>query len=367
MLPLVDKYSNVSFCEKPKEQPSSPEETNTSLESFSESEFKASASPPSVFTTKLNSHQWNVSISGKYIDTVAKATAYFLYPHKESWKQQGERDEGEKKAAIDYESMEEIEAGDDIQHVISFDRPAHASASWLEDLRRWGYYEISTPSPQLLPSFPGSLSIFLSPTNSHSPLLLSLLSFARSSLSPTQLYSSGIEMGLSLPAARRHRVRQYFSAAHVCAQTQAHQTASDVSKTAENKLARRNPLVSWLQPCVLGEARGFTISGSAPPLDRWRLLVLVVLVAVKYSILLHLGKSSSTLLVQVGVWWLRTLCSTDFRSRIFIWKISLVIPLAIKTGHHQRNAARARRMWPILRKYEKTNTMFYQNGICECH
>lgn len=157
-----------------------------------------------------------------------KQQCTFYIPTKKAESTRRERWRG-KEAAIDYESMEEIEAGDDIQHVISFDRPAHASASWLEVLRRWGYYEISTPSPQLLPSFPGSLSIFLSPTNSHSPLLLSLLSFARSSLSPTQLYSNGIEMGLSLPEARRHRVRQYFSAAHVCSKMQA-QTSNGIRR-----------------------------------------------------------------------------------------------------------------------------------------
>lgn len=42
----------------------------------------------------------------------------------------GEGDEG---ALIDYEHMEEIEAGIDFQHVISFDRPAHpyAFGSWI--------------------------------------------------------------------------------------------------------------------------------------------------------------------------------------------------------------------------------------------
>lgn len=164
-------------------------------------------------------------ISG-HISTVAKATVYFLYPYTErqqSWEwergKQGERDEGKKGAVIDYEHMEEIEAGTDIQHVISFDRPAHPSTFWLGDLRGWGYYEISTHSPQLPLSLSVSLLslppfLFLSPTASHSPLLLSLFSLARSSLSPTQLYSTGIEMGLSLPGAKGNRERQYYTAAH---------------------------------------------------------------------------------------------------------------------------------------------------------
>lgn len=42
---------------------------------------------------------------------------------------------GKKGAVMDYEHMEEIEAGTDIQHVISFDRPAHPSTLWLGDLR----------------------------------------------------------------------------------------------------------------------------------------------------------------------------------------------------------------------------------------
>lgn len=33
------------------------------------------------------------------------------------------------------EHMEVIEAGTDILHVISFDRPAHPSSFWLRDLR----------------------------------------------------------------------------------------------------------------------------------------------------------------------------------------------------------------------------------------
>lgn len=45
------------------------------------------------------------------------------------------RGEGEKGAVIDCEHMEEIEARTDMQHVISFDRPAHPSTFWLGDLR----------------------------------------------------------------------------------------------------------------------------------------------------------------------------------------------------------------------------------------
>lgn len=66
-------------------------------------------------------------------------------------------------------------------------------------------------------SFPLSLPpsfFFPSPTASHSPLLLSLFSLARSSLSPAQLYSTGIEMGLSLPGSRRRRECQYYTIAH---------------------------------------------------------------------------------------------------------------------------------------------------------
>lgn len=66
-----------------------------------------------------------------------------------------------------------------------------------------------SPSVLSLPPF-----LFLSPTASHSPLLLSLFSLARSSLSPAQLYSTGIEMGLSLPGARRRRECQYYTIAH---------------------------------------------------------------------------------------------------------------------------------------------------------
>lgn len=67
-----------------------------------------------------------------------------------------------------------MEAGTDIQHVISFDRPAHPSTFWRGHLRGWGYYEMSTHSPQLslslsvsLLSLPPSLSFFFSLSHLH--------------------------------------------------------------------------------------------------------------------------------------------------------------------------------------------------------
>lgn len=101
---------------------------------------------------------------------------------------------------------------------------------------------IRFPPPR--PSFP--LSFSLSPTASHSPLLLSLLSFARSSSSPTQLYSTGIEMGLSLPVASRRRGGgcQYYTAVH----THRHQTAADVSK---KKKPPRNPHAAYFHDMKL--------------------------------------------------------------------------------------------------------------------
>lgn len=42
------------------------------------------------------------------------------------------RDRGMKEGAeIDYQHMEEKEAGTDVHHVISFDRPAHPACFWL--------------------------------------------------------------------------------------------------------------------------------------------------------------------------------------------------------------------------------------------
>lgn len=101
-----------------------------------------------------------------------------------------------------------------------------------------------THSPHLPPSLSVSLLslclpffLFLSPTASHSPLLLSLFSLARSSLSPTQLYSTGIEMGLSLPGARRHEERQSYTAAyahtHVRTYAKTHKHRSKSSQTSQ--------------------------------------------------------------------------------------------------------------------------------------
>lgn len=224
--------------------------------------------------------------------------------------------------------MEEIQAGADIQHVISFDRPAYPSTFWLGELRGWGYYEISSHSPQLPLSLSSSLSFSLFPTASHSPLLLSLFSLARSSLSPTQLYSTGIDMGLSLPRARRHRERQYYTA---CPHTQTHTHIHTHTNQKHLETLRRHictALNSWLprlQQWILGWGRGLTVGGRAPPADWCTLLVLVVLVTVQYSILLHQRKSPSTLLIQVGVWWLRSLCHMDIWLRIIIRQTSLVI------------------------------------------
>lgn len=138
-------------------------------------------------------------------------------------------------------SMEEIEAWTDIQHVISFDRPAHPFTFWLGDLRGWGYHEISTHSPQL----PLSLSV----------LLLSILPFLFLSLPllPTHLSGSlsSAWPGLHclppscIPPALRwawacleHRERQYYTAAHT------HKITADVSKTYRCHLCRA--LSSWL-------------------------------------------------------------------------------------------------------------------------
>lgn len=97
---------------------------------------------------------------------------------------------------------------------------------WRGDLRGLGYYEISTHSHQH-PSLSLSLFLFthpflppfllplLTPAASHSPLLLSLFNLTRSSPSPAQLYSTGIEMGLSLPRTRRQgRKCQYHITVH---------------------------------------------------------------------------------------------------------------------------------------------------------
>lgn len=66
------------------------------------------------------------------------------------------------------------------------------------------------PSPPFSPFYtPPSVSASSSPSlsPSHSPLLLSLFSLARSSPSAAQLYSTGMEMGLSRPGVRR-RIRR---------------------------------------------------------------------------------------------------------------------------------------------------------------
>lgn len=118
---------------------------------------------------------------------------------------------------------------------------------------------------------------------SHSPLLLSLFSLARSSPSAAQLYSTGIEMGLSRPGARR-----------------------------EGGGRGRQRLIDGCSPHthrVQGDG-GLTVGGSAPPARRCRrrrLLVLVVLIAVQYGVVLHQREPSPTLLVQVGVGRLRPL------------------------------------------------------------
>lgn len=191
-----------------------------------------------------------------------------------------------------------MEARTDIQHVISFDRPAYPSSSWLWHLRgvrifmRYPPTHLGFPSVLSLP-LP---SLFLPPTTSHSPLLLSLFSLARSSPSPAQLYSTGIEMGLSLPGARRHKECQQLTVAH----TQKHTHS-------------------------FGRGQAPTIGGSAAPAG-WRcLLVLIVLIAVQYGVLLHQRKSSPTLLVKVGVWWLRSLSDVHVWLRIIVRQISLVI------------------------------------------
>lgn len=105
---------------------------------------------------------------------------YTFYIHTEqSCKREGgkrgESDEGKKGAPIDYEHMEEIEAGTDIQHVISFDRPAHPSTFWLGDLRGWGYYKISTHPLTSALSVPLCLPFFFSHSH-HLPLTSPALS-----------------------------------------------------------------------------------------------------------------------------------------------------------------------------------------------
>lgn len=224
ILSLVDKYSSNTFFWKAQRSnisPPSPEETNTSLKSFFETEIKQFSllplhlPPSSTVTNKMWTSQ------DIFLQLPKQQCTFYIQTQRngKAESEKGRDEEGKKGAVIDCEHMEEIEARTDIQHVISFDRPAHPSTFWLGDLRGWGYYEISTHSPQLPLSLSVSLLslppfLFLSPTASHSPLLLSLFSLARSSLSPTQLYSTGIEMGLSLPAARRRTERQYHTAAH---------------------------------------------------------------------------------------------------------------------------------------------------------
>lgn len=72
----------------------------------------------------------------RYISTVAKATACIFNINSKKLKSAKERGmKGEKGAVIDDEHVEEMGAGTDIQHIISFDRPAHPSRFWLGDLR----------------------------------------------------------------------------------------------------------------------------------------------------------------------------------------------------------------------------------------
>lgn len=232
--------------------------------------------------------------------------------------------------------MEEIEAGTDIQHVISSDRHAHPSTFWLGDLRGWGYYEISTHSPSppsvplCLPPFSASLSFSLSHCL---PLTSPALSLQ---LSQVFVVSHPVvfHRHWDRPEPAWSKEAQGTSILHSCPRTQTHTSKHcrrlrDISRARTRHIRRAlSSRLSRLQQRVVRWGWGLTIGGSAPPADWWHLLVLVVLVTVQYSIFLHQRKTPPTLLVQVGVWWLRSIRDMDVRLRIVTWQISLVVSVA---------------------------------------
>ena len=124
---------------------------------------------------------------------------------------------------------------------------------------------------------------------SHSPLRLSLFNLTKSSPSAAQLYSTGIEMGLSLPASSRNggKCQSYHA-----------RPPTDL---------------------------GLTIGRCAVPAVRLHLLVLVVLVAVEDGVFLHQRKSAPTLLVQVWVGWLWSLHHVDVRLTTFDRHVPLLV------------------------------------------
>lgn len=230
--------------------------------------------------------------------------------------------------------MEEIGAGADIQHVISFDKPAHASISWLGDLRSQGYYEI--PPPPLTPHRSVLLCLpFFSSVSHCLPLTSPALS---PELRQVLVVSHPIVFHWHWdgPEPAWSKEAQGMLVFHSCPHTHTHKHTHTHIRHLQ-KQSRLTFAGLWIlnshdyNNASSRWGRGLTISGSAPPVDRWHVLVLVVLVTVKYSILLHHGKSAPTLLIQVGVWWLRSFCGVDIRLKILIRQISLVLSLATES------------------------------------
>lgn len=165
----------------------------------------------------------------------------------------------------------------------------------------WDIHPLTSASLSLPPSFfclPFFFSLFS--TASHSPLRLSLFNLTKSSPSAAQLYSTGIEMGLSLPGTSRHGGKCQYNIT-------GHPPSLSLTDTHTH---------TYLS---------LTIGGCAVPAVWRHLLVLVVLVAVEDGVFLHQRESPPTLLVQVWVWWLRSLHHMDVRLSIFNRHVPLLV------------------------------------------
>ena len=241
-----------------------------------------------------------------------------------------------------------MEAGADLQHVISSDRPCSSFYFLAHGSERvrilWDIRPLTSARsvPLCPPSLSASLSFF-SALSHGLPLTSPALSLQLGRVfvvshpvvfhwhwdGPEPAWSTGNVNITKLPT-HTHTHTQTHTHKH-------HQTAADILNTSQKHaddkftglwaLASHDWVLGWRRP-----RQGLTIGGSAPPADWWHLWVLVVLVTVQYSILLHQRKPSATLLVQVGVWWIRSFCDVVVQLRIVTCQIALVVSAMTGSG-----------------------------------